>query len=272
MTSESHPTPTAPAAASKSATLPSSKSLAVQQIPKLAWWSLPKLIGGYARHGDDLPYRLFDRLGDVFEIELPIGFDLIDGVRKIVLFRDPDLVRPLFTALTTEINPTRANHILELLYGDRSLFLIDGDDHKRIRKLVLPRLRGNELNRWTEGLQHSITHEVATWPDAKFVPVQERILDVTLESILQITLGVSEAEMPRWKPAMHALLRTAASNQYILRYATRRIGGLKTWKAMHAMIAECDGLVYEEIARRAQDPPRVATARSTAAITMSVRM
>ena len=219
-------------------------------IPRVKWWALPRLAADYARYGDDIVDKLFERHGDIFQIDVPIGFDILDGVRSVVLFRDPAMVKPLFTAPVDVIDPTKANHVLELLYGDRSLFLIDGPDHQRIRKLVLPRLRGNELQKWGEGLDASIRRDVATWPTAGTVHVQERMLDVTLESILQITLGITEAQMPIWKPPMHAMLHTAMSNEYIARYATRRIGGLRTWKKLRSEIAECEALIYAEITRR----------------------
>lgn len=219
-------------------------------VPTVKWWSLPRLLVDYARYGDDVVDKLFDRYGDIFRVDVPIGFEILDGVRSVVLFRDPNLVKPLFTASAEVVDPTLANHVLELLYGDRSLFLIDGPDHQRIRKLVLPRLRGNELQKWGDGLDSSVRTDVATWAGAGPVHVQERMLDVTLESILQITLGITEEQMPIWKPPMHAMLRTAMSNEYIVRYATRRLGGLKTWTKLHAEIAACESLIYTEIARR----------------------
>jgi cytochrome P450 family 135 len=223
-------------------------------IPTIKWWALPRLLGDFAHFGDPMVDKLFEQHGDIFQIDVPFGFDILDGVRSVVLFRDPSMVKALFTAPADVIDSTKANHVLELLYGDRSLFLIDGPDHQRIRKLVLPRLRGNELQKWGEGLDRSMRRDVATWPTAGEVHVQDRMLDVTLESILQITLGITEAQMATWKPPMHAMLHTAMSNEYIVRYATRRIGGLKTWKKLRAEIAACEDLIYAEITRRRSAP------------------
>lgn len=223
-------------------------------IPRIKWWALPRLLADGLRYGDDAIAEQFNRYGDIFRIDLPIGFDVLDGVRTVVVFRDPTLIKPLFTASADEIDPTKANSVLELLYGDRSLFLIDGPDHLRIRKLVVPRLRGNELQKWGGGLRAGMTRDVATWPHGGPIGVQHRMLDVTLESILQITLGITDAQLPTWKPAMHAMLAAAASNQYIVRYTLRRLGGLKTWKTMHALVAACDELIYAEINRRRAEP------------------
>jgi cytochrome P450 family 135 len=197
---------------------------------------------------------LFDRHGDVITLKLPYPLELLDGIRTVVLTRDPNLVKPLLTASAELIDSTRANRITEMVYGNRSMFLIDGPDHMRLRKLVLPRLRGGELDKWGAGLRHSMTREMTRWPGERSVEVHPRMLDVALQSILEITLGLTDKDMPQWQKPMHDLLGAALSAPLAWRYPLRRFGTMRRWASLNNSLTACNDLVYREIAHRRATP------------------
>ena len=69
---------------------------------------------------------------------------LIDQLARVPagIAADPALIKPLSTAPPVVIDATPANRVWKMLWGDRSLFLLDGAPHRRVRKLMLPRMRG----------------------------------------------------------------------------------------------------------------------------------
>jgi cytochrome P450 family 135 len=119
-------------------------SRGVEPMPGPGLRDLPRIVIDHVRHGEAATDRLFERYGDVFRI----GGQLLPGTTSTVLLRDPALVRPLFTASPDEIDSTHANKVLQHLYGERSLFLIDGPEHRRLRKILLPPLRNRALEAW----------------------------------------------------------------------------------------------------------------------------
>ncbi|MFC3965309.1 cytochrome P450 [Nocardia jiangsuensis] len=217
-------------------------------------WVWPALLWGMMRRGDDLIDEQFDRYGDVVWLPLPRFPHFLPGGAQLVLLRDPALIKPLFTAPDELVDSAGANRALELLYGDRSLFLLNGPDHRRLRRVLLPGLRGDALATWATFIADSAERETRTWFGRDRVLVHPSMLDLSLELILKMSLSIPDAEMSRWMPPMRELLATATSPQATFRYGLRQLGGLRLWRGFRRVRARCDELVFGEIARRRAHP------------------
>lgn len=212
---------------------------------KLAW-TLP-------RRGDTAFDDLFDRYGDVVWLSPPPPISRLVG-SKVAFLRDPALIKPLFTAAADDANAPEPHRVMDPFWGDRSVFLVDGPDHRRLRKLMVPRLRGDALTRWREFIVTRTEQEVCGWADEPTVAVYPRMLELSLEAILKVVLSVPDSAMPQWKSAWQALLGTAASGQVAIRSTLRSVGGLRLWPRFQRELRRCNELVYDEIARRRRHP------------------
>lgn len=213
-------------------------------------------LGDILVNGDAALDRMFDRYGDVLWLTVPKFFEILPGVSQVALVRDPALIKPLLTAPEEVMDSTKANRVLEMLYGERSLLLIDGPEHRRLRKLLLPRLRGEAMQQWADVIVSNTRRETRTWLAERSVRAHPRMLHVSLELILQITLGIPDETLPAWKTSWRELLETWGSEQMALRYAMRRLGGLRRWKRLQRSLARCNELVFAEIIRRRATPER----------------
>src|SRR3954453_2780169 len=85
------------------------------------------------------PARFMDacrrRYGDV--VFLSTAFD-----RGFGMVFDPDVVRDVFRAPPDRLRAGEANAVLGPLLGDRSVLLLDGAEHLRQRRLLLPPFHG----------------------------------------------------------------------------------------------------------------------------------
>ncbi|OBB91725.1 cytochrome P450 [Mycobacterium sp. 852002-40037_SCH5390672] len=209
-------------------------------------WTLP-------RRGDTAFDDLFDRYGDVVWLSPPPPISRVVG-SKVAFVRDPALIKPLFTASADDANAPEPHRVMDPFWGDRSVFLLDGPDHRRLRKLMVPRLRGDALTRWRESIVTRTEQEVRGWADQPTVEVYPRMLELSLELILKVVMSVPDSTMPQWKSAWQALLSTAASGQVAVRSTLRSVGGLRLWPRFQRELHRCDELVYDEIARRRRHP------------------
>jgi cytochrome P450 len=222
----------------------------IAQVLRLAW-GLPRRS---AAAFDDL----FDRYGDVVWISLPplISRILLGGSgSRVALLRDPALIKPLLAApveVASAAEPRQRN--LETLWGDRSLFLLEGPPHSQLRKLMLPRLRGEALTQWRQLIVATVEREVRGWVDEPTVAVHPRMLDLSLELILKVVLSVPDSAMPEWKLAWEDLLKTAKSGQIAIRAALRPVGAMRLWPRFQRELHRCNRLVFDEIARRRRHP------------------
>jgi cytochrome P450 len=126
--------------------------------------------------------RQRERYGDVFTARIdPIPW---------VMLGDPDDVRTVFTAGPTRTNAGEANEILRPTLGSHSLLLLDGDEHMRQRKLMLPAFHGERMAALSGLLEDVTEREVAAWPLDEPVALHPRLQALTLEVILRAVFGL----------------------------------------------------------------------------------
>jgi cytochrome P450 len=198
------------------------------------------------RHGERAFDSLFEIYGDVVAISVP---EAVPGVSRIVLFRDPALVQPVLNAPPGALSNDGNLPIVDL-YGTRSLVLLDGPPHLRLRKLMLPAMRKEALEHWRTLITDMARREARALPIGEPVKLHPRLLKGGLEVILRIVVGVDGDLLATWVPPMTELLELAVSEEYSIRYVLRHTGAFKYWRRFHRVRGECNRLVYEEIARR----------------------
>ena len=105
------------------------------------------------------------RYGDVFSIRiLPEG-------RRLVVFNRPEHVKEIFAGDPEVFHAGKGNAILGPVMGEHSLLLVDGEQHKRARKLLMPAFNGHAL-RGYEGLVTGLAKaEVGRWREGDAVRV-----------------------------------------------------------------------------------------------------
>ena len=139
------------------------------------------------RYGLD-PYGFFASaqraFGDVFTVRV---------MREVwVILGDPDSVRQLYALRPDDVDSGAANWSLRPLLGTQNSLLLDGDEHLRRRKLVLPPFHGERMRAY-EGLIRAATRgELAAWPTDAPVRTLEAMQAITLRVVLRAVFGVSE--------------------------------------------------------------------------------
>ncbi|MEA2466250.1 MAG: cytochrome family, partial [Thermoleophilaceae bacterium] len=123
------------------------------------------------------------RYGDAFTVRLA-------QVGTFVFTTDPHTLKAVFTAGPDRLRAGEANVALEPVLGNRSVLLLDGTEHIRQRRLMLPPFHGERL-RGYEGLIAEIAEdEMRSWPAGETLALQPRMQAITLEVILRVVFGM----------------------------------------------------------------------------------
>jgi len=198
------------------------------------------------------PTRVFEycarRYGDPFTLRLLLAGDM-------VYVADPTVVREIFTGDPAVFHAGEAYTLMEPTGGKHSLFLLDEDEHLRMRKLLLPPLHGERLQRWASVIAEVTEREVRTWDVGtpfRLRPITEAI---TLDVIMQIVFGIEPeraGELRRLLPQLfHVKLSQAPS--FVVPALRRDLGAWSPWGRYVRLRARVDELLYEEIGRRRQE-------------------
>src|SRR4051812_29550649 len=105
--------------------------------------------------------RYFDwcrrRYGDV------VTMSTIFDSRFVIVF-DPELVKQGFGGPHEQLRGGEANAVLGPMVGSRSVLLLDGAEHMRQRKLMLPPFHGQRLKTYEQTMVEAADREIDSWP------------------------------------------------------------------------------------------------------------
>ncbi|MDW5597490.1 cytochrome P450 [Conexibacter stalactiti] len=183
------------------------------------------------------------RYGDLFTVRL-----LAFGTGVYVA--DPHAIRELFTGDQSDLRAGEANAPLAPVLGPRSVLLLDGPEHLRQRRLLLPPFQGAAVHGYRDVIRDVTAAEVARWRVGDRFTLRARMRALTFEVIARVVFGLADgARTERMRRALSAVLDS--SPIFLLPEALRRdLGAWSPWGRFQRRLAAADALIHEEIARR----------------------
>ncbi len=170
---------------------------------------------------------------------------------------DPAMAWQVLTGDPEVMRMGSTNGIFRPVLGDRSLFLLDGEEHKRHRKLIAPAFHRRAVRRYEGLVSELAAREVASWPLKTAFSLQERMRVVTLEVIIRAVLGiVDESRDQLLRHRIHDLLDLVQNPVAVLPVFQRELGGRTPYARLMALVTAIDAILFEEIGTRRYDPSR----------------
>lgn len=184
-----------------------------------------------------------ERYGDVFTVPL-----LVFGVGVYVC--DPDAIRGMLTGDQSDLHAGEANSPLSPVLGEQSVLILDGAEHLRHRRLLLPPFQGSAVQGFRTIIRDVAEAEVDRWQVGDRFAVRDRMRALTFEVIVRAVFGVTDpSRIERLRRALLGLLDMAPI--FLLPNGLRRdLGAWSPWGRFRRRLQAADVLLYEEIARR----------------------
>jgi cytochrome P450 family 135 len=117
-----------------------------------------------------------------------VTFGTLFDERFVMVF-DPDLVKQVFQGSNSQLHAGEANALLGPVVGERSVLLLDGTEHLRHRKLMLPAFHGRHLAAHTGTMRACADREIDAWPVGEEFSLLPSMQSVTLGVILRAVFG-----------------------------------------------------------------------------------
>ena len=146
----------------------------------------------------------------------------------------------------------RTNNLAASLLGDNCLVLLDGEPHRRQRKLMMPPFHGEKVKSYAQTICQ-ITEKVANrWQEKQTFVAQKAMQDITLETILHVVFGLSEGERyQQIKPPLIELLDLTGSplkaSVIFLPFLQQDLGKWSPWGKVVRRKRKIYELLQEEI-------------------------
>ncbi|MGW0247560.1 cytochrome P450 [Nocardia goodfellowii] len=182
------------------------------------------------------------KFGDVISID-------IYPWRKVILLYDPQHIAAMFAAPPSQFSAGEGNRVMAPVMGHKSVFMVDGDEHKRLRKLMAPLFGRNAIRGYLDIVRDLTVAEVDRWPVATSFESHDRMRELTLDIMSRVTFGIAEG--PRFD-RMRALLGRLLDMDLIVLMGLNVPGAQRVgpWRGAMKLVGEIDALVYEVIAER----------------------
>jgi cytochrome P450 family 135 len=178
--------------------------------------------------------------GDVFTLRLPLGVNLVQ-------VSSPDLVKAVFGGSNEVLLAGEANATILLpIVGPNSVLVLDGPEHLRQRKLILPAFHGDRMRAWEATVRDITRAEIARWPEGTPFALRRAMQSITLEVIVKVVFGVDD-DARRDDLRRQIVELTGIGRNPLLLFATRdrKLGPRTPWArflrardALHAALAE----------------------------------
>jgi cytochrome P450 len=184
------------------------------------------------------------RFGDAFSLRIP-GVGL-----PFVFLASPEAVKEVF-ALSGDVGHAgEANGVLRPFLGDHSLLLLDGAEHQRQRKMMMPAFHGERMHAYGRSMLDLAHDAVDAWPLRRPFRVHAPLRGIALQVILRAVFGPSAG--PKHTQLAIALTRAleAAGQPMLLIGALQRdLGPMSPWGRYRRLAARASALLREEITR-----------------------
>jgi cytochrome P450 len=187
------------------------------------------------------------RYGETFAVNT-----LLFGPEVVV--SSPEDVRRVFTGDPAVFHAGEANAPLEPLIGPRSVLVLDGAEHVRQRRLMMPPFHGERMMAYGKTMREVAEGALAGLPAGRRVSLLKPMQQMTLEIILRTILGADDegerAELGAALTAMLDRITSGLATIFTLPPLRHEAFGLSPWAAFRRAAAHADRLIYARIARR----------------------
>lgn len=112
------------------------------------------------------------------------------GRPPFVMVLGPELAKQVFHAPPARLGGGQTNASLRPVVGNHSLLLLDGDEHTRQRKLMLPCFQGERLRGYEDLMRDAVDRAIDSWPVGEPFSLHAVLRPLTLEITINAVFGV----------------------------------------------------------------------------------
>lgn len=179
---------------------------------------------------------------------------------RFVMLFDPGAVKELFQGSNDALHAGEANALLGPIVGARSVLLLDGPEHLRHRRLMLPPFHGRRMLAHVETMRDCADTEIDRWPVGEPFTLLESMQSLTLRVILRAVFGFYDPAHPAAEDELARRLRamveplSRARSVIVLNAVMRGRRDRASAQRFEQRKRAVDEIIYAEIARRRDDP------------------
>lgn len=155
--------------------------------------------------------------------------------------------------------PGNVNEILQPLVGNYSIFMLEGDRHKKRRQLVMPSFHGERMRNYGELIRNITEKTISNLPQNQPFLARTAMQEISLQVILEAVFGLHEGErcqqLKSGLTAISDLFSSPLTSSFLFFPSLQKdLGAWSPWGKFVRDRAAIDKIIYTEIAERRSSP------------------
>lgn len=184
------------------------------------------------------------RYGPIFSVRL-------GALKRCAFIADPQAAWQVLSGDPTKYRMGPTNAIFRPVLGERSLFLLDGEEHRRHRKLLAPSFHRQGVRAYEDLIGEITSRDMAAWPVGTPFALQEPMRRITTESITRIVIGVCDPERDEQiRRLVPEMLQIAENPLALMPQFQREMGGRSPFGQVMRVTRQIDEIMFDEIGLR----------------------
>ena len=184
------------------------------------------------------------RFGDAFSFRLA-------GLPPLAAFADPEAVKEIFSDAGENMVLGKLNQNFRALFGDRSILMLDGKEHLRQRRLLLPPFHGERMEAYGQTMMELADESIDAWPLGTQFSIHRHLQAITLRVIVRTVFGVDAgARFDKLLKVVTETVELGAWSVLLFPFMQKDLGRYSPWGRYLRKRAEQDALLLAEIRMR----------------------
>ncbi len=179
---------------------------------------------------------------------------------RLIFVNHPQAIQEILTNDRKKFTaPGKYNGILEPLLGDYSVIMLDGEDHRKRRQLMMPSFHGDRIKSYGDlivNLTKQVMDNIAL--NKAFLArsaMQEISMQVILQSVFGLYKGARCQQVKDLMGKMLDIFKSPFSSSFLFfPFLQKDLGALSPWGNFLRQRSSIDKILYAEIAARRENP------------------
>ncbi len=191
--------------------------------------------------------RCRSRYGPIFSMEM--------GPATIVMIADPALAKEVMAGDPDVYRAGETNGLFRPVVGSHSILLLDGDEHMRHRRIMLPNFGGGHGQRFADQVREITEQRVSGWEPGRRLKLRDEMEAISFESIMRVVFNDdSESRHGRLRELIPEMMDRCDSAFTLLPWFRKSAAGLSPYARLMKVVREVNDALYEAIDERRADP------------------
>jgi cytochrome P450 family 110 len=173
----------------------------------------------------------------------------------LIFIQHPEGIQQILTNTKTFTAPGKYNGVLRPLLGDYSVIMLDGDRHRRQRKLLMPPFHGERMQAYGELICNLTQKVMSQISIGKTFSARKAMQEISLQVILEAVFGLYEGErsqkLKKLLSSMSEIFNSPLTSTFLFfGFLQKDLGAWSPWGNFLRQQQQIDELLYQEIAER----------------------